>query len=183
MTARQTVQHPLTAEEEMKPLKLTSVLVGVITMVGLTLGPAWGAVESEQGGAVPPDMSTDASAIPHEYSVPPVNPKSLKPSDNHPFMNKTVKSPKGETLGTIHHVMVDTEKGKETYAMLYLAGKKDQYVPVPINFLRESETGLILNATKEKLEKGPNFGGRGSSSDFEHMGGEPLKPNLRGGGG
>jgi hypothetical protein len=142
-----------------------------------------GGVESEAGGTVPPDMSKGATSTPQEYSVPPVNPKSLKASDNHPFMNKTVKNLRGETLGTIHHVMVDTEKEKETYALLYLEGKQNQYVPVPINFLKESETGLILNASKEKLEKGPNFGGRGTSADFEHMGSEPLKPQLRQGGG
>jgi hypothetical protein len=80
-------------------------------------------------------------------------------------------------------MMVDTEKGKDIYAILYLEGKKDQYVPVPLNYLRESKTGLVLNASKAQLEKGPNFGGKGTSQDFEHQGGEPLKPNMRQGGG
>jgi hypothetical protein len=159
------------------------ILLAALSVISLSAGVSLAVVESEQGGKVPPDMSQDASATPKEYSVPPVNPKSLKPTENHPFMNKTVKNPQGQTLGTIHHVMQDTAQGKDIYAMLYLEGKKDQYVPVPLNFLKESEAGLILNASKEQLERGPNFGGRGKSQDFEHQGGEPLKPNLRQGGG
>jgi hypothetical protein len=159
-------------------------IVAAAGLMGVLLAsPLFAAVEAEQGGKVPPDISRGSSATPQEYSVPPVNPKSLKPSDDHPFANKDVVNLKGEKLGTIQHVMVDTVGGKETYAMLYLDGGKDQYVPVPINFLKEGEAGLILNASKEQLMKGPNFGGRGKSEDFEHLGGEALKPNLRQGGG
>ena len=160
-----------------------SVLAAAGIMGLLLASPSFAAVEAEQGGKVAPDISQGSSSTPQEYSVPPINPKSLKPSDNHPFANKEVTNLKGEKLGTIHHVMVDTVEGKETYAMLYLDGRKDHYVPVPLNFLKEGETGLILNASKDQLEKGPNFGGRGKSEDFEHLGGEALKPNLRQGGG
>lgn len=161
-------------------MRKIGVLVAAVSLLTLSaVGLSFGAVESEQGGQVPPDMSQDASSTPKEYAIPPVNPKSLKPSKDHPFMNKSVKNLKGETLGTIHHMMVDTDKGKDIYAILYLEGKKDQYVPVPLNYLKEGKAGLVLNASKAQLEKGPNFGGKGASQDFEHQGGEPLKPNLR----
>jgi hypothetical protein len=163
-------------------MKKTTMIIATLSFIAL---PLFGtSLMAEQGGGmVPPDMSTGAGAGQGEYTIPPINPKSLKPAGDHPFVNKEVKNFQGEKLGTIHHVMVDTVKGKDTYAILYLEGKKDQYVPVPTNMLKESETGLILNANKQQLEKGPNFGGRGKSQDFQHLGDEPLNPTTRQGGG
>jgi len=143
--------------------------------------PALAAVEGEQGGRVPPD--TAAGTTPDEYSIPPVNPKSLKNADNHPWNNKEVKNLKGESLGKIDHVMVDTKSGKDVYAMLKIADNM-QPMPIPFNRFKESETGLILNASKEQLQRGgPNLGGKEKSQDFQHKGGEPLNPTTRQGGG
>jgi len=147
-------------------------------------GSSFGAVEQDAGGQVPPDMSQDAGSTPGGYAIPPVSPKSFKPAENHPYAHKTVKSPRGETLGTIDHVLEGTDKGQDMYAMLRLDDHSAP-IPIPLTFLRESEMGLILNATKAQLEQvpgGPNLGGRGKSQDFEHHGSEPLKPNLRQGG-
>ena len=157
---------------------LMALLVGTMPMVGAALA----AVESEGGGRVPPDMSEGAGATQHEYTIPPVNPKSLKNADNHPWTKQTVKNPQGETLGTIDHVMIDTESGKDMYAMLKLSDKM-QPMPIPFNYIKEGESGLILNATKQQLQRGgPNLGGKGKSQDFEHFGGEPLNPTTRQGG-
>jgi len=158
-------------------LFLAALLVSALP----TVGTAIAAVE-ESGAGIPPDMSNDSSTTPSEYAIPPVNPKSLKNADNHKWNNKTVKNPKGETLGTIDHVMVDTQSGKDVYAMLKINDKM-QPMPIPFNSIKESETGLVLDATKQQLEKGgPNLGGSGKSQDFEHKGGEPLRPDLRQGG-
>jgi sporulation protein YlmC with PRC-barrel domain len=128
-------------------------------------------------------MSRDTSTTPSEYSVPPVNPKSLKNADNHPWNNKEVKNLQGEKLGTIDHVMIDTKSGKNVYAMLKLS-ENAQPMPIPFNKIQESKQGLVLNASKAQLQRGgPNLGGDTKSQDFEHMGSEPLKPNLRQGGG
>jgi hypothetical protein len=145
--------------------------------------PGFAAVESQGGGIVPPDMSHDTSPTPHEYSIPPVNPKSLKPADSHPWVHQPVMNLKDEKLGTIEAVMVDTKSGKDVYAMLKL--RQDMYpMPIPLKAIREAETGLVLNANREQLMHGaPNLGGQSKSHDFEHLGGEPLKPNLRQGGG
>lgn len=157
---------------------LAALLVGSLP----TVGSALAGVESEGGGRVPPDMSQGAGASQGEYSIPPVNPKSLKNADNHPWNKQTVKNPQGETLGTIDHVMIDTESGKDMYAMLKLSDKM-QPMPIPFNYIKEGESGLIMNATKQQLEKGgPNLGGKGKSQDFEHFGGEPLNPSTRQGG-
>ncbi|WP_447976706.1 PRC-barrel domain-containing protein [Candidatus Nitrospira bockiana] len=151
-----------------------------LTVAGF-VGTALAAVESEQGALVPPDAGM--TSTPGEYTIPPVNPKSLKNADDHPWNNKEVKNPQGETLGTIDHVMVDTKSGQEHYAMLKLSDSMYP-MPIPLGYFKESETGLILQATKDQLKQGaPNLGGKSKSQDFEHMGGEPLKPNLRQGGG
>ena len=158
------------------------VVSAVLVCSVFLIRPALSAVESEGGGNVPPDMSQDTSPTPSEYSIPPVNPKSLKNADHHPWTNQTVKNLRGETLGTIEHVMVDTVSGRDTYAMLKLSDKM-QPMPVPFNYIKESESGLVMNASKEQLQRGgPNLGGQGKSQDFEHHGSEPLKPNLRQGG-
>jgi hypothetical protein len=151
-----------------------ALLVGALPMTG----SGFAAVESEGGGRVPPDMSQSGD----EYSIPPVNPKSLKSAESHRWDKQTVKNRQGETLGTIDHVMVDTHSGKDVYAMLKLSDKM-QPMPIPFNYIQEGETGLILNATKQQLQRGgPNLGGKGKSQDFEHFGGEPLNPSTRQGG-
>ena len=158
-------------------------MAAIVTVMALPYSALSG-VESGSGG-VPPDMSQDTSTTPSEYSIPPVVPKALKQADNHPWNNKPVKSIKGENLGTIDHVMVDPQSGKELYGMLKLSDSPAP-MPIPFNRFKESETGLVLNASKAQLQQspgGPNLGGATKSQDFEHMGGESLKPNLRGGGG
>jgi len=145
------------------------------------VGPAVAAVEDEAGGRVPPDMAPGTN--PSEYRIPPVNPSSLKAVGDHPWAKKTVRNLRGETLGTIDHVMIDARSGKEMYAMLKM-GDQMQPTPVPLNYFKEAETGLILNASKDQLEPGgPNLGGKTKSQDFEHMGSEPLNPTTRQGGG
>jgi|SRR5687768_11532926 len=157
---------------------LMALVVGTLP----TVGPALAGVESEDGGRVPPDMGQGAGGTQNEYSIPPVNPKSLKNAESHPWDSKTVKNPQGETLGTIDHVMVDTESGKEMYGMLKLS-ENMQPMPIPFNRIKEGESGLIMNATKQQLQRGgPNLGGKGKSQDFEHFGGEPLNPSTRQGG-
>ena len=151
-----------------------ALLVGALP----TVDSAFAGVESEGGGRVPPDMTQRAD----EYAIPPVNPKSLKSADSHRWNKQTVKNPQGETLGTIDHVMVDTQSGKDVYAMLKLS-ENMQPMPIPFNYIKEGESGLVMNVTKQQLQKGgPNFGGKGKSQDFEHLGGEPLNPSTRQGG-
>ena len=76
-------------------MKLTrAVLMALVVGALPPIGAAFAAVESE-GGGIPPDMSEGAGGTQNEYSIPPVNPKSLKNADNHPWKKQTVKNPKG----------------------------------------------------------------------------------------
>jgi hypothetical protein len=157
---------------------LMALVVGTLP----TVGSALAGVESEGGGRVPPDMSPGTGIGQDEYTIPPVNPKSMKNADKHPWDKQTVKNLQGETLGTIDHVMVDTVSGKEMYGMLKLS-ENMQPMPIPFDRIKEGESGLILNVTKQQLQRGgPNLGGKGKSQDFEHFGGEPLNPSTRQGG-
>ena len=156
----------------------TEMLLAALLVGALLAGGSAFAASEGGGGRVPPDMTQSGE----EYTIPPVNPKSLKSAEGHRWDKQTVKNPQGETLGTIDHVIVDTQSGKDVYAMLKLSDKM-QPMPIPFNYIKEGEAGLVMNVTKQQLQRGgPNLGGSGKSQDFEHMGSEPLKPNLRQGG-
>ena len=92
-------------------------------------------------------MSQGAGSGQDDYSILPVNPKSLKNADHHRWDKQTVKNSQGETLGTIDHVMVDTQSGKQMYGMLKLSDTM-QPMPIPFNYIKEGESGLVMNATK-----------------------------------
>jgi len=157
-------------------------VLAAVSLIALPWGPvAWGAVEGEQGGRVMPETGRDASSTPQGYQIPADLQQSLKPLDNHPLLNKMVKNLQGDELGTIQLILGD--KGKPVYAEMALKGTQ-QMVPVPINYLKESQSGLLLNATREQLQNNTgDFSGRTRSKDFEHMGSEPLNPATRQGGG
>jgi hypothetical protein len=129
----------------------------VISLVGLALASMHinapfflaGANDGIEGG----DRSTEDSAVQEfKFALPEVNPKSLNKLDGHPWDNKTIRDKKGESLGTIEKVMVDRKSGKEAYAMLKLSDDMPT-VPIPLNAIKEDESGLVLNASKEQLKR------------------------------
>jgi hypothetical protein len=142
--------------------------------------PSFAAVESEQPGTTP-DM-TEGAVPPKRMTIPAIpEGQSLKPAEQHGMLNKKVKNPHGEEIGTVQKLMTSKD-GRIEYAEISLAESKT-LVPVPWNAFKVEGDSLILNATKAQLQKeGAAFRG-GESSDFEHKGEEPLKPNLRQGGG
>jgi sporulation protein YlmC with PRC-barrel domain len=168
----------------LKPMKV--MLAGVPLLIGLLLLPSYGAgaaVEGEQGNLAPPDM-TGGKVPPKEHKlVPPIPEGNLKLAESHEMLNKDVKNKKGDTIGKIEKIIVDSETGKVAYAEVSLVETK-QMVPIPWSLFKFGNDGeVIMNATKDQLEEaGSNFPAI-NPSDFEHKGGEPLKPNLRQGGG
>jgi hypothetical protein len=124
------------------------------------------------GGAIPPKTTT-IPAVPEG--------KNLQPAENHPMLNRTVKNPQGQQIGTVEKLLTSKD-GRIEYAEVSLA-ESHTLVPVPWAAFKSEGDSLIINATREQLQKqGPTFQG-GQSGDFEHKGGEPLKPHLRQGGG
>ena len=126
-------------------------------------------------------MGRDASTTPQGSRKPGELQQTLQPLESHPLLNKTVKNLQGDELGTIALILGD--KGKPLYAEMALKDTQ-QRVPVPISYLKESQSGLLLNATREQLQNNTgDFSGRGKSQDFQHKGGEMLTPGTRQGGG
>jgi sporulation protein YlmC with PRC-barrel domain len=73
-----------------------------------------------------------------------------------------VKNAQGEDLGKLEDLMIDTSSGEVSYAVLSFGGflgMGDKLFAVPMQALRvntEDET-LVLDETKERLEKAPGF--------------------------
>lgn len=73
-----------------------------------------------------------------------------------------VTDPKGKQLGDIKDLMIDTESGKVSYAVLSFGGflgMGDKYFAVPLEAMRVNaqDECLVLDTTKEHLEQAPGF--------------------------
>lgn len=73
-----------------------------------------------------------------------------------------VESPQGESLGDLKEIMLDTDNGKISYAVLSFGGVfglGDKLFAVPWNALRidRANKKLILNVSKERLKDAPGF--------------------------
>ena len=73
-----------------------------------------------------------------------------------------VTNAKGENLGEVHDLMIDTETGTVNYAVLSFGGflgLGDKYFAVPFEAFTVNSTTekFVLNVTKERLENAPGF--------------------------
>jgi PRC-barrel domain len=157
-------------------------LMAAASMLSLSLAaPSFAAVEGDQPGKVMPDMTE--GAIPPKHMTIPAVPegKNLKEADQHELLHRAVTDPNGQKIGTIEKLLTSKE-GTIEYAEVSLI-ESNRLIPIPWNAFKVEKESVMINATREQLEKeGPTFKG-GQSGDFEHKGGEPLKPHLRQGGG
>lgn len=74
----------------------------------------------------------------------------------------SVYDPSGNSLGSIHSVMIGKTDGKVAYAVLSFGGFLgigSDYYPIPWAQLRydTSVDGYVLNTTKEQLEGAPRY--------------------------
>ncbi|WP_116124904.1 PRC-barrel domain-containing protein [Lewinella sp. IMCC34183] len=73
-----------------------------------------------------------------------------------------VTNAKGENLGEIHDLMIDTDNGTVNYAVLSFGGflgLGDKYFAVPFEAFSVNTTTekWVLNVTKDRLENAPGF--------------------------
>ncbi len=73
-----------------------------------------------------------------------------------------VTNQKGENLGEIKDLMIDTETGTVNYAVLSFGGflgLGDKYFAVPFEAFNVNSTTerFVLNVTKDRLENAPGF--------------------------
>ncbi len=75
----------------------------------------------------------------------------------------SVYNPEGESLGTIHTVMIDKVSGQVSYAVMSFGGFLgigEQYHPLPWKTLTYdvSRGGYVVNLSREQLEGAPQYG-------------------------
>lgn len=73
-----------------------------------------------------------------------------------------VKSPRGESLGEIHDLMIDLQSGKVAYAVVSfggLLGIGNKLFAVPLQAMKQDAANkcFILDTTKEALENAHGF--------------------------
>jgi len=73
-----------------------------------------------------------------------------------------VYNTQGESLGTIHNVMIEKRSGKVAYAIMSFGGflgMGKEYHPLPWNLLKydTDRGGYVVNLDKRKLEGAPHY--------------------------
>lgn len=154
-------------------------MLAAAPLLAMLAATSFAAVEAEQPGNVP-DI-TEGAVPPKEMKIPAVpEGQNLKALEQHPMLHREVKNARGEQIGTIEKLLTSKD-GRIEYAEVSLA-ESGKLVPIPWKAFRVEGESVTINATKEQLQKDSTLQG-GQSGDFEHKGGEPLKPHLRQGGG
>jgi hypothetical protein len=92
------------------------------------------------------DMTGETSSLPAQYDVQAVKLVDEKGAK----LDQEVKSPKGETLGTIEKLIKDTKTGKIEYAVVELADTQYQ-LPLQWSLFEQQGDKLTLKATKDDL--------------------------------
>ena len=152
----------------MKKIAMAFVGMGLVTLPFATYShaemkadnpPAASDTESQQPrGATQPgqvditDTKGDKGSIPSKYTVMPVA-RGKKVEVNSELIGDTVKNPKGEELGKLEQLIMDSETKKIEYAMISI-GETGQLKAYPwSSFKVNKEQGnVVLNVSKEQLE-------------------------------
>lgn len=108
-------------------------------------------------------VSEGNAQTPQPVSTPPVERDlsgKLLPCSR--IIGAELRSPAGEKLGTIEDVMIDTDAGLISFAILSIGGFlgiDGKLTPLPWKFLRlrPDRTYFEVDVDKEKLKNGPNF--------------------------
>jgi len=82
-------------------------------------------------------------------------------ASSHQLVGRKVENPKGESLGKIEDVMIDTGEGRVAYAVLSFGGfmgMGNKLFAYPWSALHiHGEDKVTLDVTKESLENAPGF--------------------------
>jgi len=71
----------------------------------------------------------------------------------------SVYNANGDSLGSIHDIMINKRTGQVAYAVMSFVGIGEKYHPLPWSMLRydESQGGYRVNLSEDKLRKGPAY--------------------------
>ena len=100
------------------------------------------------------DTKGDTGAVPSKYTILPVA-RGKKVEVDNGIVGSTVKNPKGEELGSIEELIMDSETKRIEYAMMKI-GDTDNLKAFPwSSFKVDKKSGdVVLNMTKEQLQPG-----------------------------
>jgi sporulation protein YlmC with PRC-barrel domain len=76
------------------------------------------------------------------------------------IIGSDVENRQGEDLGEISDLAIDPQSGRVAFAILSsggILGIGDKQIPVPMKALSFREDKVVINISKEKLEKAPSF--------------------------
>ena len=96
----------------------------------------------------------EKGSVPNKYTIMPVA-RGKKVEVNNEMIGNTVQNPKGETLGSIEELIMDSETRRIEYAMMKI-GDTDQLKAFPWSAFKvdKNSGNVVLNMTKEQLQPG-----------------------------
>jgi hypothetical protein len=128
----------------------------VLTAVALALAVTSPALAEEQTtGQL--DITGQQGIPPKDYVILPVPRGELREGSKRTLEDTTITNSKGQRLGTLQKVIIDSKTGKIEYAVVSMPQTKE-LVPVPwSDFQLDRKTGrVVLHATKDQLEPAVN---------------------------
>ena len=116
------------------------------------------------------DTKGDKGAVPSKYTILPVA-RGKKVEVDNGMVGSTVKNPKGEELGSIQELIMDSETKRIEYAMIKI-GDTEQLKAFPwSSFKVDKKSGdVVLNMTREQLQ--PGLAATDQSPDLSELEGQ-----------
>jgi len=99
-----------------------------------------------------PTDITEGDFPPEHYVVLPVPRGYLQAAKHNPLLDKDLLDERGNKLGTVEKLILDTKTGKIAYAVIYL--EDGRLVPLPWNDLKATpkKNAVVLTAPKARLD-------------------------------
>lgn len=147
----------------MKKVAMVFIGMGLVSLPFVTYShaadtpPAMSDTGSQRGATQPgqidiTDTKGQSGSIPGKYTVMPVA-RGKKVEVNSELIGDTVKNPKGEELGKLEQLIMDSETKRVEYAMISI-GDTGQLKAYPWSAFKvnKEQGNVVLNVTKEQLQ-------------------------------
>ena len=147
----------------MKKVAMVFIGMGLVSLPFVTYShaadtpPAMGDTGSQRGAIQPgqvdiTDTKGQPGSIPGKYTVMPVA-RGKKVEVNSELIGDTVKNPKGEEIGKLEQLIMDSETKRVEYAMISI-GDTGQLKAYPWSAFKvnKEQGNVVLNVTKEQLQ-------------------------------
>jgi sporulation protein YlmC with PRC-barrel domain len=148
--------HAEPSQEEENIMKTTATFAVFILATVSALGLIFAGTASGQMSEVMPlENPGDVTAggyPPEKYVVLPVPRGELKASKRNPILNKDVRDQRGDKLGTLEKLILDTKTGKVAYAVVSLEDGRLVALPWKDVKTTREKNAVIVRSTTEQLQ-------------------------------